>query len=151
MTDTLSPAERKTLVTKQKLFAQLNDEEIEMLVSLFQEKHFDSATTLVTEGEPVDSIFLIARGQADVRRAKLHEDVMQNHSVATLTEGMAIGISETGFYSLSGLRTATVIALTEMTVLYLSVARFNGFALAYPRVKEIINKGSTAAAASGSS
>jgi CRP-like cAMP-binding protein len=145
MEDTLSPAERKTLVTKQKLFAQLNEEEIDMLVTLFQEKHYLPATTIVTEGAPVDSIFLIARGQADVRKAKLHEDVMQNHSVATLGEGMAIGISETGFYSLSGLRTATVIALTEMTLLYLSVARFNGFALAYPRVKEIINRGSTAA------
>lgn len=146
MADTLSLDQRKALIRKQKLFSRLNDEELDMLTSLFQEKEILPATTIVTEGEPVDSIYLIAKGKADVRQAKLHEDVMQNHSVATLDAGAAIGISETGFYSLSGLRTATVIALTEMTLLSLSVARFNGFALAYPRVKEMINRGETQSA-----
>jgi CRP-like cAMP-binding protein len=135
------------LIKKQKVFAQLNSEEIEMLATLFLEKHLKSGTTIVTEGEPVDSIYLIVTGKADVRHVSMKDHVPQVQHLATLDEGAAIGLSETGFYSLSGVRTATVVADSDMVLLRLSVPALNGFALAYPHVKEIMNKNKSPASA----
>jgi len=49
-------------------------------------------------------------------------------------------LNETGFYSLTGKRTATVVALTDLETLYLSVAAFHGFALAHSHVNEIMHE-----------
>jgi hypothetical protein len=63
-------------------------------------------------------------------------------SVAILSAGDAIGLNETGFYSISGKRTATVIALTEMNLYRLSVAAFHGFSLSHTHVSEVMRKNS---------
>lgn len=125
-------------VKKQACFTQLTPKEIEVLSTLLVEKHFKAGDTIVNEGDTVDSVYLIVKGKADVRHVSIKNGAHHVESVATIGVNDSIGLNETGFYSLSGLRTATVTALTDMTVLYLSVAAFHGFALSYPHVHEVM-------------
>lgn len=140
MDDAIDLNLKKSYIKKQNCFMQLSDKEMEELASLLVEKHFEAGDTIVTEGDLVDNVFLIVSGEADVRIATIKDHVLGYNSVATMKPGAAIGLNETGFYSLSGKRTATVVANTKMVVLQLSVARFHGFALANPHVNEVMRK-----------
>lgn len=127
------------LVKKQNVFSLLTDSEIEELGSLFTERKVTAGEVVVKEGDPVDSIYLIASGTADVRHVTIKDNVPVTNSVAIMSSGDAIGLSETGFYSLSGLRTATVVAVTDMILFRLSVAAFNGFALSHTHVSDVMH------------
>jgi len=138
MEGTVSLEQKKDFVKKQGCFSTLTAEENEELAKLFVEQHITTGTTIVTEGDPVDSIYLIVSGTADVRHVTVQDKQLHIDSLATLHPGQAIGLSETGFYSLSGIRTATVVANTNMVLLRLSIAAFHGFALAYSHVSEVM-------------
>lgn len=131
---------KKSFITKQAVFSQLTDEEIDILASLLTEKHFSPGDTIVTEGDHVDSVYFIVEGKADVRHVSIQNGEMHIESLATLEAGAAVGLNETGFYSLSGVRTATVCAITPMVTLRLSVAAFHGFALSNSHVSAIMRK-----------
>ncbi len=131
---------KRSFIKNQACFAQFTAEEIDVLASLLLEKHFAAGETIVTEGESVDSVFFIVNGQADVQRVSILDGKTHVESVATLHPGTAIGLNETGFYSVSGVRTATVVALTELVALRLSVAAFHGFSLANSHVNEVMRK-----------
>lgn len=135
---------RKLLIKKQPVFSKLNPKEIADMAALFVEKQYTSGDTIVNEGDPVDSFFLIVRGIADVLHITLKDHVFHATSVAELHAGQAIGINETGFYSLTGRRTATVKAKTDMVLLELSMPRFHGFALAYPHVNKVMRRNAQA-------
>ena len=105
------------LIKKQPLFTQLTQDEVNELASLFIRINMTPGAVIVKEGDSVDSVYLIENGTADVKVTSLQNNVPVSHSVAILSSGDAIGLNETGFYSLSGKRTATVLAMTDM-VLY---------------------------------
>ena len=132
------------LLKKQACFSQFSQEETETLANLLVEKYYTPSQTIVTEGDRVDSVYLIVKGTADVRHIFIKDNALHTESVATLSAGNAIGLNDSGFYSLSGLRTATVVAITDMVLLYLSVAVFHGFALAHSHVSEIMRKNASA-------
>jgi CRP-like cAMP-binding protein len=134
----VDPKLKRDLISKQPLFSLLNDDEITVLMTLFKEKKFKKGETIVTEGDPVDNVFLIISGTADVRHVSVVNSKLKIDSIAQLEAGSAIGLNETGFYSLSGRRTATVVALTDMILLELSVPAFHGFALSNSRVSSIM-------------
>ena len=131
---------RKSLIKKQGCFSQLTDEETEELADLFIEQSVPCGKTIVIEGEPVDSMYFIIRGKADVRHEIIKNHIHEYQSIATLGPGDAIGLNETGFYSLSGRRTATVVANEPMMLLYLSMAEFHGFALAHTHVSALMRE-----------
>ena len=131
-------------VRNQPCFSDLTSEEIDQVTELLQEIHVKAGETIVKEGEPVDSVYLIVEGQADVRHITIQDGQPQIQSLAVLQHGMSIGLNETGFYSISGIRTATVVALTDMILFRLSVPSFNGFALMFPHVKEVMHVFATA-------
>lgn len=143
MTDTVSLEDRVSLVKQQPVFAKLEAHEHEEIASLFVEKEVKAGDTIVTQGKPVDSVLLIVSGAADVRVITVEDGALKESSVAELKGGQAIGLSETGFYSLSGKRTATVVAKTDMVLLSLSVASFNGYALSNSHVREVMRKNSS--------
>jgi CRP-like cAMP-binding protein len=116
----------------------LSEKEIEVLASLLIEKPFSVGAVIVKEGDPVDSVYIIVSGNADVKKAAIQNNQIHYTTVATLGKNEAIGLNETGFYSLSGVRTATVTATTDMLLLCLSVAAFHGFALAYSHVSKVM-------------
>jgi len=130
---------KKMLIKNQTCFSKLEDHEAEVLATLLREKKIKKGETIVTEGDPVDSFYLIASGSADVRVRHPNNVVI---SIAELRAANldAIGLNETGFYSLSGLRTATVVALTDMTLFYLALPIFHGFDLFYPHVNEVMRE-----------
>lgn len=140
MADVIGLEYRRTLLKKQACFVQLTENEYEVLTDLLAEKAFKKGDTIVTEGDPVDSVYIIVSGRADVRHAAIKHGLPEITSVAKLGPEQAIGLNEFGFYSLSGVRTATVVAETDMITLRLSVAAFHGFALAYPHVNEVMRK-----------
>src|SRR5579863_4714697 len=90
---------KKSFIKRQNVFSQLTEEEIDVLASLLAEKHFAPDETIVTEGEHVDSVYFIVKGQADVRHVSIQEGAVHVESLATLSDGAAIGLNETGFYS----------------------------------------------------
>lgn len=132
--------QRILLVKKQPVFSQLTDQETEELASLFSERKVVPEELIVKEGDPVDSIYLIAHGTADVRHVTYKDNTAVVNSVAILSSGDAIGLNETGFYSISGKRTASVVAVTDMTLYRLSVAAFHGFALSHSHVSDVMHK-----------
>lgn len=136
----LSSDIKRAYIIKQPVFSQLTQEEINTLVDLFAETHFKAGDTIVTEGEPVDSVYLIVQGEAEVRQVTLDKGETHIQVLATLNSGDSVGLKETGFYSLSGIRTATVVARSDMVTLCLSMPKFHGFALAYPHVNEIMRQ-----------
>jgi CRP-like cAMP-binding protein len=131
---------REKLLRKQVCFAQLTDEEIDVLAKLLVEKKFLAGETIVKEGDPVDSFYLLVSGTADVRKMSFENNTPTYQSIATLNaeKGDAIGLNESGFYSLSGLRTATVVAETDVLALFLTVPLFHGFSLAYSHVNAVM-------------
>ena len=140
MEQTIALETKKDYVMKQACFSELTDPEKDELAGLFIEKHYAAGQTIVTEGDLVESVYLIVSGTADVRHVTIENGATKITSVATLGPNQAIGLNETGFYSLSGRRTATVVASTDMVLLRLSVAAFNGFALAHSHVNEVMHR-----------
>jgi CRP-like cAMP-binding protein len=131
---------KEEILKKQACFSELTAEETHVLASLLSEKQFKAGETIVTEGDLVDSVYLIVSGFADVQHVTIKNEVLDILSLATLSPGDAIGLNEQGFYSLSGVRTATVVAKTDMVLLRLSVPAFHGFALSYPHVNEVMRR-----------
>lgn len=140
MTKMIDQMEKKKYVLVQNCFKPLTDDEIDKLTSLFHEAYYSPGDTIVTEGDQVNSIYLIISGKASVGHTLIQEGKPVFTQVTTLGPNMSIGLNETGFYSISGIRTATVIAQTEMVLLKLIMAEFHGFALTYPHVNEVIRK-----------
>jgi len=140
MTDANDTSLKITMLKKQACFSLLTDKETDALASLLAERHFAAGETIVKEGDPVDSVYLILSGKAEVRRIRIENNAPRTESLATLGPADAIGLNETGFYSISGVRTATVVALTDVVTFSLGVAAFHGFALAYPHVNEVMRK-----------
>ncbi len=131
---------QKQQIKSQKAFRNLNDNEMEILAGLLVEKKFMAGEVIVKEGDRVDSIYLIVHGDADVFRSDIINDKPVASKVAVLHAGNAIGLSDVGFYSLTGLRTATVVAATDLITFRLSVSIFRGFTLAYPHANEVMRK-----------
>lgn len=131
---------KKQQVKQQKAFRNLNDNETEILAGLLVEKKYQAGDVIVKEGDRVDSVYLIVQGEADVFRSEIIDDKPHANKVAVLHAGNAIGLSDVGFYSLTGLRTATVIASTDLITYKLSVSIFRGFTLAYPHANEVMRK-----------
>lgn len=144
MTDAISLDFKAAALKKQTCFSQLTDEEIHVLAGLLKEKLFEAGATIVTEGDIVDSVYLIIQGTAEVRHVTIQNCEAKIEVVAKLGPEAAIGLNEHGFYSISGVRTATVVALSKMVTLRLNTAAFHGFALAYPHVNEVMRQNSAA-------
>lgn len=133
-------ATKFSFIRNQTCFKPLTEKESEALASLLVDQEFKAGDTIVTEGDPVDSVFLIVKGEADVQHTVVGDTGLESHSIASLKEGDAIGLNDTGFYSLTGLRTATVVAKTDMLLLRLNLAEFHGFALANSHVHAVMRQ-----------
>lgn len=139
MDEKINFEQRKLLVKKQTCFKVLNDKEITELTELFVEKQYKSGETIVTEGDTVDSVFIIASGTAEVQHAWVDNGAIKVDKLTDLGPEQAIGLSDTGLYSLSGLRTATVVAKSDMILLRLNVTLFNGFVLSHTNVAKALH------------
>jgi CRP-like cAMP-binding protein len=140
MEETVSIETKIQLIKKQNVFSKFTDEETKNLAAILVEQHFKTGATIVTEGDYVDSVYIIVSGRADVRHNIVQDGKLVVRSLALLGPGQAVGLNETGFFSLTGKRTATVVAITPVVALYLSIPKFKGFSLANPHVSEIMRQ-----------
>lgn len=99
------------------LFGDLGAEERALLVRSMRRRDLDRGEVLVTEGAPSDTLFVVLHGAFEVRRADKSAPVAEIHS------GELIG--EIGFLA-GSMRTATVRALRDASVLELDRAAFSG-------------------------
>jgi putative peptide zinc metalloprotease protein len=121
-------AKYNSLITKHPLFSNIAIDELEKLSSLFVIKSFSAGEEIVKEGDIIDAIYFIGQGQAEVRKS--------GQPLAVLGEGESIGLSGTGFFSTTGERTATVVALSDAIALCLDLEIFKNFLIDYPKVNQ---------------
>jgi len=128
--------DRISLIANYPLFSALDSKDLKELALLAKEVTYPSQSAIVSEGEIVDSVYLIARGTAEVTQSIQTEE---KTPVAILTEGDAIGLNEASFFSHSGLRTATVTATSPITLLAIDIKKFDTFlktpGVIYPALK----------------
>lgn len=104
-------------------FSQFSAEQLKELLSLMQPVNCKEQDWVVEEGELVKEVFIILDGFAEVLQKKRHYSTQ----LKTLSRGDTIGLSSGGFFSLTGQRTASVRALSDLTLLSLSVNQINQF------------------------
>lgn len=126
---TLKTYDKLEIIQRHPCFTHLMPEEAEKLAELLAEKRFATGQVIVNEDDIVDSVYFIAEGTAEVRQSVLDSEVDKQEimPVAILNPGEAIGLSDSGLYSTSGRRTATVVAQTDMVLFRLDIAAFYKF------------------------
>jgi len=140
MDDAVSLEIRKKVITDQLCFQGLTEEEVHTLAQLLKVQRSNADDVIVKEGDVIDSVYFILEGEADVCHITYMNGQREKKSVATLKSGTSIGLNDRGFYSLTGRRTATVIANNSMLLLKLTLAVFHGFALVNPHVNKVMRE-----------
>jgi putative peptide zinc metalloprotease protein len=139
-----SSKNRKDFLVEMTFFSNFTELERQKLANLLEEVEYAPGDIIVQEGEVVEDVFLIVDGQAEVltyRGEKTKPKRMRKAiPIATLGKYESIGLSETGIYSKSGLRTATVRALTSLFVFKLKIEQFIAFIKKHPHVNTEIKQ-----------
>jgi CRP-like cAMP-binding protein/Zn-dependent protease len=118
----MSKEQIKKLIQSHPVFRSLKPEEIDELASRTQAVQYFINQIIVSKGDLIDSVYIIATGNVEV---KSPEDPKQ--PLAILSTGEAIGLSSMGFYSQTGERTATVTAKTNVELLRISLKDLHEF------------------------
>jgi CRP-like cAMP-binding protein len=135
-----SQNENQALLAAVPMFATLSLIEIQLLMSFAEEIVFSAGTPIVVQGQLIDSIYVIQAGEVEVtaqarRRKKLANIInITQTPLGILTKGDTIGLSSSGFFSNTGMRTASVTALTQTHVLKLNLKALQNFWQQHPQV-----------------
>jgi CRP-like cAMP-binding protein len=114
------------------LFSELNEQELQSMLSHIQSKTFSKESYICQEGEVGDSLFIISRGEVAItKRASTGKEVL----VHNLREGDFFG--EFGFFT-DQKRHATVKAMTECEILEISRNELNAMIKVHPRLNEVL-------------
>lgn len=114
------------------LFSELQDQELQSLVSQVRVKTFQKEETICQEGEAGDSLMVISRGEVAIYKQISERQEMR---VRSLKEGDFFG--EFGFFT-DQKRHATVRALTESEVFEISREGLNEVISTHPRIHEVL-------------
>jgi putative peptide zinc metalloprotease protein len=130
--NSISLTQRRALLLELPIFSMYSRDESQELLKLFVEMDFPAGTKIVTEDDLIDRVYIIAAGQAEVThrviaKKKLQKAKIAEVPLAVLNEGDTIGLANTGFYSTTGKRTATVMALTDVKCLALDIKTLHEF------------------------
>jgi len=112
---------RQRLIRLFPCFAALSAAQCQELALLMHEQRYSAGEKIVNENELVDSIYLVVEGEAEVTKEIRRRKRIRHVPVAILGVEESIGLNDTGFYSTTGHRTATVTALTPMLLLKLDI------------------------------
>jgi cAMP-dependent protein kinase regulator len=113
------------------LFSDLEKGEFERVFELLTSKLVNPGDVIVREGEPGDSIFVMARGEAAVSK---RDEKGQDRKMALLSPCDFFG--EIGYFY--GSRQATVTALKKCLLLEISKADLDQVVAEFPRVKQVM-------------
>lgn len=123
----INATKRHDLITAFPCFANFSKPQLTEFISLLHEVRFKSQEIIVAENDIVDSVYILVSGNAEVRVEVKKRRKMVQVPVASLTGGEGIGLNDTGFYSSTGKRTATVIALNDIVALKLELKDLHDF------------------------
>ncbi len=137
-------AQFEALIEQHNVFCLLDKMGVHHLALLAKEVSFAANDIIVKEGDTVQHLYIIISGAVEVTRKIANvfkEEVMR---VAILTEGDAIGLAAANFFSLSGVRTATVKAISPVKVMQFDLQDFYHFLdspdVFYPGLKNYTEK-----------
>lgn len=140
----ISMEERQTLIKWLLCFSMLSHEQSAELAALMQEVFFLPNDVVVEENALVDSVYILVEGKAEVSHQVLKKPrkikikfrkkppQMIKAPLAILHAGDAIGLNNTGFFSTTGKRTATVTAMSHLRLLKLDLKKLHDFLGKYP-------------------
>ncbi len=110
------------------IFQTVAENDLENLVNNAEILTIYAGDIIVAEHALIDSIYFIINGTAEVLQSvKKKHGIVTNVSVATLHADQWLGLTESGFYSETMIRTATVRALTNVSVLRINLKTLNTF------------------------
>jgi len=124
------------------LFSDFGEEELLAVMRGLELRSFEPGDIVLTEGEPGDSLFVLATGAV---KAFVRDPAGRHVQVRTLTEGSFFG--EISILS-GGPRTATVTAATRCELLVLDRRTLDAIASAHPGVRRTLEAFSTQRAGS---
>jgi cAMP-dependent protein kinase regulator len=114
------------------LFSEVQEQELQSLVSQVRAKTFQTEETICQDGDPGDSLMVISRGEVGIFK---QTPKGQERLIRRLKEGDFFG--EFGFFT-DHKRHATVRALTESEVFEISREGLNEIISAHPRIHEVL-------------
>jgi putative peptide zinc metalloprotease protein len=136
---TISLAARQDFIKALACFSMLTAEESAELANEMVEVNFVIDQRIVTEDELVDKVYIITAGYAEVvhqiTKKSLRRSRVMNVPLAVIGMGEAIGLNDTGFFSETGKRTATINAVTPITALSLDLKNLHQFLQRHPQIQ----------------
>lgn len=127
--------DRVSIISNYPLFQKLDHKNIIMLNTLTFEKKFKSNQVIVKQGDIVDSVYLIAEGEAEVAKESRTDEGVELIPEAVLRRGESIGLDHEGFFSKTGIRTATVTSLKEVVLIGWNLDVIQNLLNAQPQLK----------------
>lgn len=125
--DKVTLSKRLELIQAIPSFSNLIQTQSEELAGLMQSVSFEPNDQIVVENATIDSIYIIVDGEAEVTQEIKRYYKKVHIPIAILSSGDTIGLSAIGFYSATGMRTATVTALSKMVTLRLLLQDLQSF------------------------
>jgi CRP/FNR family transcriptional regulator, cyclic AMP receptor protein len=104
------PKDLLKLLKAVELFIGLNDQQLQRLIDISQEKTFKAGEVIFNQGSEGDKLYLIRHGQVEIR---VETDAGQSRSQVYLGQGQIFGEMALIDY---GRRSATVRAITNGTI-----------------------------------
>jgi putative peptide zinc metalloprotease protein len=125
--------ERCKLIAKALSFYPFSPSEVAELAKVAEDCYFKTGDVIVKQGEVVDCVYIIVEGRAEVTKSSESDKQEKPFPVCVLDKNESIGLAKTGFFfSTTGLRVATVTALTDLHALRLGVDNLHSFIKKHP-------------------
>ncbi|MBW1992396.1 MAG: cyclic nucleotide-binding domain-containing protein [Deltaproteobacteria bacterium] len=117
------------------LLQDLTSEEIQQVLKLAHPRHIPAGETVIREGEPGDSMFIMCQGEVEITKRlilSLGEEVPKERVMSRLRAEDGVSFGEMALLE-NDTRSATVTALTDCHFLELSRRDFLDFIERHPR------------------
>jgi len=117
-------------------FSYFSKANLDELLSQCTIDTFEADEVITREGDLVNTVYFILKGKCEVQKQSGEGQSLTNQPIATLSEGESIGLSQIGLFSSTGARTATVKALSHVTLLHLDITKLQDFLKGHPNLNE---------------
>jgi CRP-like cAMP-binding protein len=122
----------------QPCFHIFDENELIPLTNVMEKRVVSKGQTIVTEGEVVSDVFIIESGMAEVEKKHIHNNQIIQEPIASLKKYDSIGLSKTGYWSSTGMRSATVRAVEDMIVYAISTNALSKFFFQHPEHESLV-------------